>query len=62
MFEHMINDLWTEANGVNLSEEWTGQDCKIPGFTYKKDTSGKVEDLEHQKRQPHQTVYGLKLG
>ena len=22
--EHIINDIWTEAKGVNLSEEWTG--------------------------------------
>ena len=26
--ENMINDLWTETKGVNLSEEWTG----IAGF------------------------------
>ena len=22
--EHVINDIWTRAKGVNLSEEWTG--------------------------------------
>ena len=24
VFENMVNDLWTEAKGVTISEEWTG--------------------------------------
>ena len=42
-----INDIWTEANGVNLSNEWTGRSFVQ---VFLKDTSGLVEDLRRSKR------------
>ena len=42
------NDMWIEAKGVNLSEEWTG----TTGF----------QILRRFKGLADQTVFGLKLG
>ena len=61
--EQIINDLWTEAKGLDLSEEWTGvQDSRsyVQGFLM--DTSVEMEDQRKSQRPQDQTAYGQKLG
>ena len=62
--ESTINDLWTEAKSLNLSEVWTGTTrfqilrARLPEG-YKRE-SGKP--TKSKKQLPDQTIFCLKLG
>ena len=62
--ENTMDDLWTEAKGLNLPEVWTGTTrfhilrARLPE-RYKR-VSGKPTEIK--KQLPDETILGLKLG